>query len=218
MPKRTSEHTKTKIIDAALETLRTEGIAGASARAIGRTGGFNQTLIFYHFASLNDLLLAAVDELSARRVERYRERIEGITTLGELVAVGAELHREDDEQGHITVLAQMLAGSTTNPELKGPLAERFRPWTELVESAIRRVVESTPYAAIVPVEDLAFVVTSLFMGIELTTSLEPDTERAEGMFRTVGLMASLLEGLLAGAGAAPAQPVEDGGRKRGKRR
>jgi AcrR family transcriptional regulator len=209
-----SEETKAKIIDAALATLRTEGIAGASARAIGRAGGFNQALIFYHFASLNDLLLAAVDELSSRRVARYRERIDGITTLGELVAVAAELHREDAEQGHITVLAQMLAGSTTNPELKAPLAERFRPWTELVEGAIRRVVDGTPYAAMVPVEDLAFVVTSLFMGIELTTSLEPDEARAESLFRTVGLMASLLENLL----AAGAQPVEETGRKRGKRR
>lgn len=107
----------------------------------------------------------------------------------------------------------MLAGSTTNPELKGPLAERFRPWTELVEGAIAWVVAGTPYASIVPVEDLAFVVTSLFMGIELTTSLEADEGRAESLFRTVGLMASLLEGLLAGA-----QPVEDAGRKRTKRR
>ena len=207
-----SEETKARIIDAALQTLRTEGIAGASARAIGRTGGFNQALIFYHFASLNDLLLAAVDELSERRVARYRERIDGITTLGELVTVAAELHREDAAQGHITVLAQMLAGSTTNPELKAPLAERFRPWTELVEGAIRRVVEGTPYAAVVPVEDLAFVVTSLFMGIELTTSLETDPARAEGLFRTVGLMASLLEGLLA------AQPVQDVARQPAKRR
>jgi hypothetical protein len=93
------------------------------------------------------------------------------------------------------------------------LAERFRPWTELVEGAIRRVVEGTPYAAIVPVEDLAFVVTSLFMGIELTTSLEADEARAESLFRTVGLMASLLEGLLAAS-----QPVEDTPRKRTKRR
>lgn len=86
--------TKGRIIAAALQTLRTEGIAGASARAIGRTGDFNQALIFYHFDSLNDLLLAAVEELSSRRVERYRARIDHITTLGELVAVAAELHRE----------------------------------------------------------------------------------------------------------------------------
>jgi AcrR family transcriptional regulator len=208
-----SEETKAKIVDAALETLRTVGIAGASARAIGRAGGFNQALIFYHFASLNDLLLAAVDELSARRVERYRSRIDGISTLGELVTVAAELHREDAAQGHITVLAQMLAGSTTNPELRGPLAERFQPWTDLVEGAIARVVSGTPYAALVPVEDLAFVVTSLFMGIELTTSLEEDESRAESLFRTVGLMASLLEGLLAGT-----QVGKDAPAKRGKRR
>jgi AcrR family transcriptional regulator len=209
---RRSDDTKAKIIDAALETLRTEGIAGASARAIGRTGDFNQALIFYHFESLHDLFLAAVDELSLRRVERYRERIDGITTLQELVTVAAELHREDTQQGHITVLAQMLAGSTTTPELKGPLAERFRPWTELVEGAIRRVVADTPYAAIVPVEDLAFVVTSLFMGIELTMSLEQDQERAESLFRAVGLMASLLEGIL-----GTTQPPPDLGRKGRKR-
>jgi AcrR family transcriptional regulator len=214
MPKAATSDTKARIIAAALETLRTEGIAGASARAIGRTGGFNQALIFYHFASLNDLLLAAVDELSARRVERYRARIDEVTSLGELVAVAGELHREDSSEGHITVLAQMLAGATTTPELKGPLAERFRPWNDLVEGAIARVVEGTPYAAIVPVQDLAFVVTSLFMGLELTTSLEEDESRADGMFRTIGLMASLLEGLL----AAQAEPPGDGGRQRRKRR
>ena len=218
-PARDHEGTKARIVDAALETLRTEGIAGASARAIGRKGDFNQALIFYYFGSLNDLFLAAVDELSARRVDRYRSRIDGITTLGELVTVAAELHREDTEEGHIAVLAQMLAGATTAPELRAPLRERFLPWTDLVEGAIERVVADTPYAAIVPVPDLAFVVTSLFMGIELTMILEEDQQKAESLFRAVGLMATLLEGLLgASAGAAAQDPPGDGLRKRPKRR
>src|SRR6266581_1571812 len=44
--------TKRRILDAALEALRTEGFAGATSRAIARIGGFNQALIFYHFGSL----------------------------------------------------------------------------------------------------------------------------------------------------------------------
>jgi AcrR family transcriptional regulator len=205
--------TKAKIIDAALETLRAEGIAGASARAIGREGGFNQALIFYHFGSLNDLFLAAVDELSRRRVERYRSHIDAVTSLGELVRVAATLHREDSEEGHIGVLAQMLAGATTTPELRAPLRERFVPWTELVEGAIRRVVAGTPYEAIVPVDDLAFVVTSLFMGIELTMTLEDESsDRAESLFRTIGLMATLLEGLLGSTVVAPAAEAPAKGR------
>ena len=47
------------IVKAALETLREEGFAGASSRAIARRGGFNQALIFYHFGSLANLLLEA---------------------------------------------------------------------------------------------------------------------------------------------------------------
>src|SRR6266581_2280999 len=45
--------TKRRILDAALEALRTEGFAGATSRAIARIGGFNQALIFYHFGSLD---------------------------------------------------------------------------------------------------------------------------------------------------------------------
>ena len=214
MPRtRATDDTKQKIIDAALETLQTEGIAGASARAIGRHGGFNQALIFYYFGSLHDLFLAAVDELSRRRVERYRAHIDGVTTLAELVSIAAQLHREDREEGHIGVLAQMLAGATTTPELRAPLRERFEPWTELVEGAIRRVVAGTPYEAVVPAGDLAFVVTSLFMGIELTMTLEEDEARAESLFRTIGLMASLLEGLLGSV-----QPVAEQQGKVRKRR
>ena len=204
--KAAAEGTRDRIIGATLATLREEGIGGASARAIARRGGFNQALIFYHFGTVNDLLLAAVDELSCARAERYRVRLEGVDSLPALVTLAAELHREDSESGHITVLSQVLAGATTAAELKAPLRERFRPWTELVERAIERVIAGTPYAAVVPVADLAFVVTALFMGIELTMTLEDDRAREESLFRTIGLMAGLLEGLMGSVPATPPPP------------
>jgi AcrR family transcriptional regulator len=192
-PTTSKDDTRSRIIEAALTTLREEGIAGASARAIARAGGFNQALIFYHFGSVHELLLAAVDVLSARRVERYTKRIEGITTLRELVAVATELHHEDSLDGHITVLSQMLAGATTSPELKAPLRERFEPWVGLVDQAIRRVIEKTAFASVVPVDDLAFAVTGLFMGLELMTGLEDDSSRADRLFASIGMLAGLLE-------------------------
>ena len=51
MIKSTAQTTKQQIARAALEALRTEGFAGATSRAIGRIGGFNQALIFYHFGT-----------------------------------------------------------------------------------------------------------------------------------------------------------------------
>ena len=135
---RAGDESRAKLISAALEALHEEGIVGASARSIASRGGFTQGLIFYHFGSVNELLLAAVDELSSRRAERYEEKLASVTSLRELVAVAGALHQEDLEEGHITVLSQMLAGAATNDELRGPLRERFEPFLttgEVVASA-----------------------------------------------------------------------------------
>ena len=50
--------TRRALVDAAIESLRFDGFAGASARAIATRAGVNPGLIFYHFGSVADLLLA----------------------------------------------------------------------------------------------------------------------------------------------------------------
>src|SRR5256885_430514 len=72
--------TKLKIAEAALETLKANGFAGASARAIAHIGGFNQALIFYHFGSVQSALLAALDLISDRRLAEYGPAFEAATT------------------------------------------------------------------------------------------------------------------------------------------
>jgi len=185
------------MVEAALAALHEDGILGASARSIARRGGFNQALIFYHFSSVHELLLAAVDELSARRCERYERRLAQVSTLRELVAVAGELHAEDLDDGHITVLSQMLAAAATNPELRRPMAERFQPWIDIVERALVRVLEATPYAGLLPVHDLALAVTGEFIGIELLLNLSDDETDPAGprVFRTFELLAGVLEAL-----------------------
>jgi len=191
-----AEGTRQRIIDAATETLRREGIVRTSARAIARTGGFNQALIFYHFGSVNEVLLTVLDSISDRRLTRYREQLATVSTLPELVEVAAALHREDVEHGHIQILAQMLAGASASPELGAEVLRRFQPWNEFVEVAINRVVAGTHYEHLVSVADLAFVVSALFIGIELMTHLDPDRAKEQSLFATIELMARLLEGLV----------------------
>ena len=191
-----ADGTRQRIVDAALATLKSEGITGTSARAIARTGGFNQALIFYHFGGVHEVLLAGIDQLSSERLRRYGERLEGVRTLPELVEVATELHREDVQEGHLTVLAQMLAGSWGSAEKGHELVRRFDPWIDVVEQAIVRVIAETPYATVVPTRDLAFAITSLFIGIELLTRLDPERDESERLFSTIGMMATLLGNLL----------------------
>src|SRR3954464_5938413 len=88
------------IVEAALETIKAEGFAGASSRAIARQGGFNQALVFYCFGSLEGLLLAAVERASEERLARYRPAVADVQTLEVLIPVVAELWAPDQGAGH----------------------------------------------------------------------------------------------------------------------
>src|SRR6266508_6985190 len=137
-PGRPGGETRRRIIEAALETLKQEGFAGATSRAIARAGGFNQALLFYHFGTLDALLLAALDHTSAQRLERYRKAVDEAETVEELLAVAARVQAEDRETGHTTVVAQMIAGSVARPELAPEMIARMEPWIDLCEQALAK--------------------------------------------------------------------------------
>jgi AcrR family transcriptional regulator len=58
-----SAGTRRRLIDAAIEALKSEGYAGAGARATAERAGSDQGLIFDHFGSVANLLLAALDSV-----------------------------------------------------------------------------------------------------------------------------------------------------------
>ncbi len=188
--------TRARIIDAAIRTLKGRGFAGASARAIAQTGGFNQALIFYHFGTVNDLLLAALDETSARRMQRYSAALRGIRTLPELMEQAARIYREDLESGHIKVLAELIAGASSSPPLGPEIVTRIEPWVGFTEEALGGVLAGSPLEPLVPTEDLAFAVVALYLGVELLAHLNGQLARAERLIDTGSRLSSLFAGIL----------------------
>ncbi len=69
------ERTRQRIVEAALETLRTRGFHGASSRAIAEVGGHNPALTFYYFDGVHDLLLSALEQASDERLDRYAPQL-----------------------------------------------------------------------------------------------------------------------------------------------
>jgi AcrR family transcriptional regulator len=122
-----SEGTKGRIVDAALQTLKEKGFTATSARAIAASGGFNQALVFYHFGSVNDLLLAALDRTSEQRMVRYKAAVDAVHTLPDLLRVASEMYREDLDGDHVAVLAELIAGSSSAPEPGSP-KRRWPGW------------------------------------------------------------------------------------------
>ena len=204
MIKPSAQDTRRRIAEAALEALRTEGFAGATSRAIARIGGFNQALIFYHYGSLENALLAALDLTSERRMARYRAALDEATTLEELVAVARTIYREDSASGHVAVVSQLVAGSLARPELAEGVLERMEPWIEFCEDAIRKVVADSPLGDVLPVRELAYGLVSYYLGANLVTHLG-GAERTDALFARLDDVAPLVAGLL-GRTPPPAAP------------
>lgn len=182
---------KDRIIDAALETLKEEGLAGTSARAIASRGRFNQALIFYHFGGLDQLLLGALDRASSERLARYKEAMAS-RPPGEILRIAADLYREDLASGHITVLSEMIAASLSKPHLRQAILGRMEPWIDFAEETLRPLLGGAGLEALVPARTAALGVVASYLGMNLLSHLDEDRSRVEALFAAADRLGTLL--------------------------
>ncbi|MBI2710373.1 MAG: TetR family transcriptional regulator [Actinobacteria bacterium] len=65
--------TRTRLLDAALAILDDEGEAGLTTTSVTRRAGIAQSSFYVHFADMDDLVHALIDELTVRRLRQVRE-------------------------------------------------------------------------------------------------------------------------------------------------
>ena len=189
-PNASSVRTKTTILDAALRTLRDEGIADTSARAIARAGNFNQALIFYHFGSVDDALIAAFEQLLLRQRRTYDAALAAVHSLDELRDTLVRLFIEDLEAGVTTTIAQGFAGATHRPHMGPSLANAVQGWLEAVELAYVRLGVSDTDA-----RHHVMTFASIYLGYEVLLRLGPNSPTPDNAF-------DILEGDIALFGVA----------------
>ena len=187
--------TRRVLVDAAIETLKSEGFAGASARAIAGRAGCNQGLVFYHFGSVVNLLLAALDAVSADRLEHYGAAVERVTSPAELIDVAAAIFREDLDAGHVTVLVEMIAGASSTPGLGPEVAARIAPWTDFARAAVQAAFGGSAPGSVVLPATVARGVVALYLGLEMLTHLDGDRAPALELFDQAKQLATLFQGL-----------------------
>ncbi|WP_165845793.1 TetR/AcrR family transcriptional regulator [Streptacidiphilus pinicola] len=181
--------TREALVEGALATLREKGYAHASAREIAGRAGCNQALIFYHFGSVDGLLLAALDRVAELRRVRYQALVDESRNLKELVAAARTVFAEDLELGHTAVLVEMITAAQANAALRPEVAARLRPWRGFAAEALR----GTPAALLGRPEELAHGVVAMFLGLELLAVLDDDPAPADALFERAGSLSSLLD-------------------------
>jgi AcrR family transcriptional regulator len=187
-----SVQTRLALIEAAIETLKTNGFSGASARTIAERAGLNQGLVFYHFGTVANLLLAALDAVSDERMARFSAALENVSSPTELMVVAAQIFREDLDTGHVTVLVEMIAGANSTPGLGAAVATRIVPWFTFTQDAIDKTFGDSPFASLLPSDDVAYTVVALFLGLEMLSHLDGDRERALTIFGRAQQLVTML--------------------------
>jgi AcrR family transcriptional regulator len=195
-PTQRSSETRSALVNAAVEVLRSEGFAKATARTIAAKAGCNQSLVFYHFGSVVNLLLAALDEVSAKRRERYEVGLEGVGRPSDLVELATRVFSEDLDTGDAAVLVEMIAGATSTPGLGAEVKARVEPWTEFASSALEKTVGELPLAGLAPPKEIAHAVVALYLGLELLSHLDGDRSDAIALFDRARKLATLADLLL----------------------
>ena len=188
--------TKERLVDGAIRVLGSEGLAGASARAIATAAGVNQALVFYHFGTVDQLLSVACTQATERRVVLYRDKFAAVTSIGELLDVGRQMQQAERASGNLQILAQLLAGAQTDQRLAPAVSAGLDLWITEIESVLGRLTATSPVADLLDVPGLARIVASTFIGLELYGGVSPDGAAAAlATLERLAVLAEVVDGL-----------------------
>lgn len=188
-----SEETKRRLVRATIASIEADGLAKVSARSIADRAGLAQGLIFYHFGSVVDLIGAACLAATQERVDRYAEQFDAVDTFTGLVDLATRVRREEREAGNVAILGQALAAAQTDPAMAEVSGTALDLWTDQVREVTQRVLVGSPFAELIAADELAHLVSSAFIGIELTAPMR--AAEADGALATLGSLAHTIDGL-----------------------
>lgn len=191
-----SGDTRERLLAGTIVALRDKGIAGVSARSIAAAADVNQALVFYHFGTVEELVIAACQSETQVRVSQYADQLAGVTSLRELLTVGQSLHEKERAAGNTQVLAQVLAGAQTSPTLAEAARQALGLWVSEIEATLQRVLADSPIRAALDIPGLARAVSAAFIGLELYEAADPDsTSHAMAALAQVAVLTDVLDDL-----------------------
>lgn len=140
---------RAEIIDATLAVVTRDGAAGVTHRTVAKQAGINASLSTYYFATLDDLLVAALTSVADTYTAKIRQIIDApgdkLTGLAELIAETAGPGRE-----RALAERELATLAARRPALR-PIARRWRE--NIAELAATLTDDPTAIASLVFASD-----------------------------------------------------------------
>ena len=193
-PRRTqaerSAATRTRLLDATIETLLDHGYAGTTTTGIARRAGLSRGAQLHHFPTKMELVLTAVEHLSERRRDDF---VQAVATLPEGI---------DRADAAIDQLWRIISGPTfyawlelcvaarTDPELRTSVIQVYARLHETIQRTFRELF-SDPTGAH-PFFDLApTFVFAVLEGLAVSRLVSRDPSDAPRVLEALKMLARL---------------------------
>lgn len=184
--------TRALLLAAATDLLRQEGYGATSTRAVAERAGMRLSLVHYHFGSKRGLLLAVLDDLTERLLQRQQALFSDDRPFAHQWRTACDYLREDIRSGYVRILWELWAAGLADPELAERWRATQRGWRELIEARLERLQAERGVELPMRPRALAALIGNLFEGAEveiLAGVPEDETPHLEALEACAALIA-----------------------------
>ncbi len=170
--------TRARLLSAAADLFASGGVDSASVDAIAEAADRTSGSVYAHFGGKQGLLLALAegfqDDLAAVISAEFIAREE---LAGRLLGLWQNVAHHPREAGGAWFLleVELWLRAARDPELTGPLADRYRQVHDLMRFEFTRWVEEFDLAPTVSIDQLPQAVMGTLMGLNMQRLVAPDT-------------------------------------------
>ncbi|HNP74579.1 MAG TPA: TetR/AcrR family transcriptional regulator [Kouleothrix sp.] len=172
------EQTREMIVARAAPLFNRQGYAGASMADIMRATGLEKGGIYNHFASKNDLALAAFDYSIGLVKQRFARALDGkrhaIDRLHAIIAVFREMIDDPIVPGGCPVMNTAIEADDTHPELSAHARLAMSDWFAMTRRVVAKGVERGELRAGAEPEAVATLMISTLEGAIMLSRLYGD--------------------------------------------
>jgi TetR/AcrR family transcriptional repressor of bet genes len=181
---RPSTGARERILEAAIEVLKSDGYAGLTIAKVAARAGESKPLVAYHYGSKQGLVEAAGRSIAEMITEEVLEAVDGAATVEAVIrAVDAGIERVLDEDERVARLYFDLAAvSVVEPEVRRTIAEVNEQWREVL---VRLLTEASDGLAPARARVLTVMVIAGMQGMTLERierGVTPERKRARELF------------------------------------
>lgn len=186
------EERRAEIAKVVIKTIATHGMQGTTIRSVSRTGGFSSGVLAHYFSSKESMIDFAFGAVADAIMERVAVRLASSDSGREQArAVLEEFLPLSEVHGQETsVSVSFWNEALHNPNLRPLFSDRYGRWRTLLETILRRAIETSELVPRADVEEQVDVMIAAVDGLAVAWMIE-GAGRSERRARAIDAVLSL---------------------------